>query len=518
MGAFSEKLRGSVVGVVGVCVFVGFAVVLGVAAFWGLGSNTPLIFPICASLFLAVVTPMTVIAVRHQVRLSRIKLIDIFAKTFGLSTRPLLPLDGAAAPDLTDPKTNVSFEFVKGKYYVDLDLKGGEEPKLEDLPRFPMMLHADWMLLLCALPFMGFSAFGVFILFAPAAAILTPGGSINAWLWPSMLALGGLPSATIANAAGAAAQHLNVLTVASVAFAGAYFYCLRLLLRAVASFDLSPVTFLRAFAHMVMATTLAVVIYRVFPSAEGVTATAREFYQALSGGTVDAATAVPDAAGGVKSFWLILSFALGFVPEAAIQYALQKAGFRFKARYDEVETHARTIPVTILDGVDSPTAFRLEESNVFEVQNLATLNPIMLHIESPFGIYQTIDWVAQAQLCTVVGPERFLHLKMLNIRTIFDLERATLSEFGVDELKNAVGVILAEDCARDQACRKAFGLPSPAASTAWPANAVAHHVRIMVDDLHVHRLRQIWLLIARQLGEEHDHLKDTAPPPPRAPT
>ncbi|WP_146035684.1 hypothetical protein [Methylopila sp. Yamaguchi] len=458
MGATSEKLRGSVVGVVGVCIFVGFAALLGLAAFWSLESNTPLIFPICASLFLAVITPMTVIAVRHQVRLSRIKLIDVFAKTFGLSTKPPLPLHGGAAPDLNDPKTVVSFEFVKGKYYVDLDLKS-EDPRLEDLPRFPMMLHADWMLLLCALPFMGLSAFGVFVLFAPAADILNSGGSVSAWLWPSMLALGGLPSAAVADAAAAAAQHVNVLTVAAVAFAGAYFYCLRLLLRAVASFDLSPVTFLRAFAHMVMATTLAVVIYRVFPSAEGVTATAKEYYQALSGVTVVPATTVTDSGGGVKSFWLILSFALGFVPEAAIQYVLQKAGFRFKARYDEVETHAGTIPVTILDGVDSPTAFRLEESNVFEVQNLATLNPIMLHVESPFGIYQTIDWVAQAQLCTVVGPERFFALKMLNIRTIFDLERAVLSDESTSEVQIAVGAILTSPCDRDRACLAAFGLP-----------------------------------------------------------
>jgi len=513
VGMISEKLRGSVVGVVGVCVFVAFAVALGILAHWSLGSHTALIFPICASLFLAVVTPMTVIAIRHQIRLSRIKLIDVFAKTFGLSSKPVIPLTGGepSAADPKDPRNNVSFEFVKGKYYVDLDLKTDEEPRLEDVPRFPMMLHADWMLLLCALPFIGFSAFGVFILFAPAAAVLTAGGSISAWLFPSMLALGGLPAAAIGDAAEAAAQHLNVLTVAAVAFAGAYFYCLRLLLRAVAAFDLSPLTFLRAFAHMVMATTLAVVIYRVFPSAEGVTAAAREFYGAIDGAPAQPRpeAGVVDAAAGVKSFWLILSFALGFVPEAAIQYVLQKAGFRFKARYDEVETHARTIPVTILDGIDSPTAFRLEESNVFEVQNLATLNPIMLHVESPFGIYQTIDWVAQAQLCTVVGPERFSALKMLNIRTIFDLERAVLSDDSTSEVQTAVGAILTAPCDRDSACLAAFGLPAGANPASWTIASVQQFVELIVDDLHVHRLRQIWILIAKQLGEDHEHFKYT---------
>ncbi|WP_155931476.1 hypothetical protein [Methylopila sp. 73B] len=513
----SDKWRSSIIGLIGVGTFIAFAIALGAAAFWTLGSHPPLIFPICASLFLAVIMPMTVIAIRHQIRLSRIKLIDVFAKTFGFSTKPVIPLTGGAStpPNPDDPRHNVSFEFVKGKYYVDLDLKSDEDLTQKDIPRFPMMLHADWMLLLCAVPFMGFSAFGVFMLFAPAAAILASDGAINSWLWPSVLAIGGSPSDAIMSPASAL-QHVNVLTVAALAFGGAYFYCLRLLLRAVAAFDLSPLTFLRAFAHMVLTTLLAVVIYRVFPSAEGVTATAREFYAALTGATPRPATGAAEAA-GVKSFWLILAFALGFIPDAALQYVLQKAGFHFKARYDEVEDHAKTIPVTILDGVDSPTAFRLEESNVFEVQNLATLNPIMLHIETPFGIYQTIDWVAQAQLCTVVGPERFLRLKMLNIRTIFDLERAVLSNSGTEEVTTAIGTILMSGCHREEACLKAFGLPSSTAAALWTRASLEHYVRLILDDLHVHRLRQIWLRIADQLGKEHESLKDSRPAKPSTP-
>lgn len=68
--------------------------------------------PVWAAVFLAIFTPIAIIANRAQVRKLRIELIDLFARTFHLS-----PYNG-------DKKDLVSFEFVRGKYFVDLNRTG----------------------------------------------------------------------------------------------------------------------------------------------------------------------------------------------------------------------------------------------------------------------------------------------------------------------------------------------------------------------------------------------------------
>ncbi len=522
-------MRQTIQGILGVAVLALVALVAASGLHAALGGKKQLLLAIWAMLFLALITPVTLIAIRHQIRLNRIKLIELFARSFQFAgVTPETRQSG-----WTD--SNVSFEFVKGKYFADLDLEDNREPNLADVPRFPMMLHADWMLLICAVPYIVLSAFGVFILLSPLIEVLNLGQdhAIGSWLWPSILALGGSDLRVISDGPAFRTLHVNVLTVAAIAFAGAYVYTLRLLLRAVAVFDLSPITFLRAFAHIVLSMLLAVVIYRVFPTGQeiiGVVTGGIDAVKQVTGGAPAGAAEPPPVATdptlGVKSIWLIIAFALGFIPDAALQYVLQKSGLTFKERYSELERHTKQVPLTVIDGIDSFIAFRLEEANVFDVQNLAAANPIMLHIESPYGIYQTIDWVAQAQLCTVVGPDRFLLLKTLNIRTIFDLERAVMPHVPAqkapsgaavplppsDDVVLAIGELLVRDSERDRAMRTQLVLgPSvgdgrDGARTKPTVAETQHMVAVMIDDLHVHRLRQIWRHIRDKLGGENERL------------
>jgi hypothetical protein len=225
-------------------------VVVSLALQWLTGTQEFSIAAV-AAIFFALITPVIIISIRHQTRLSRIRLIELLDEQFKLKQ-----------------KANVSFEFARGKYFVDVAAGNRKPSELSetDLPRHPFQIASDWMLLLCAVPFMIFACFGFFVLFAPVDQLLSkvPGvasGSLAGWLRPSALTIGGLP-------AGGARDHVNALVISAVAFTGAYFYCLRLFLRAIAVFDLSAVVFLRAFNHLTITTVLALVLWRVTPDAD----------------------------------------------------------------------------------------------------------------------------------------------------------------------------------------------------------------------------------------------------------
>ncbi|MGQ0566681.1 MAG: hypothetical protein ACT4OK_16680 [Gemmobacter sp.] len=464
-----------------------------------------LVFPMIAAAFLAVLTPVVILVIRHQIRLTRVALIELFAKTFGLVSRPA-PVGAAGKPDsrAAADTDNVSFEFVRDKYFADLFLQPQEPRSLDRIPPFAMSMRSDWMLLFCAVPYMVLIGFGAFLMLLPVMGVVEwpgplarlqplfmedPAQNRLGWLHPGLLSSGGLSTETLADAEKLALHHSGVLTVAAFAFAGSYCFTLRMLLRAVAVFDLSPLTFLRSFAHSTLSVASAIVLYRTFPDAE-------RLFTPAAGGT---------SADEVNSLWLLVAFALGFLPDTAAQMVQRLSRISHKATYSELDAHTKTIPLTLLDGIDPMTAYRLDEAGIHDVQNLATFNPIMLHVESPFGIYQSMDWIAQAQLCTIVGPERFLLLKSVQIRTVFDLERAMLPvkreavlQQPDGELRAMVGELLQRGCARDATARQALGI-TPAAMPVLATDAALEALaRVMLDDLHVWRLRQVWHDIYRK--------------------
>ena len=274
------------------------------------------------------------------------------------------------------------------------------------------------------------------------------------------------------------------LWVFVVAFLGGYLFAVRGLLRAVTNFDLSPGSFLSAALQLLFGVVTAVLI--------------------VVGGVEKAVTGTVGDAAAV-SVSLFAAFVIGFVPELGIRTLYRAARLRhFKREDPELYESFQATPVEVVDGIDSEIRSRLADFNIFSVQNLATANPIMLFVETPYGIYQSIDWVAQAQLFAAVGPHAVLRLWKLGIRTIFDLEKAVLVPgYTTPQLVRAVG--------------RALGADADEASALDNASVEAL-VRNKVDGLHVHRLRQITRRIEQHLGAEKamTPLASEAPPPAAA--
>jgi len=318
-----------------------------------------------------------------------------------------------------------------------------------------------------------------------------------------------------------------------LAFASSFLYSLRLFFKSLATYSPVSIVFLRAFAHMLFSVMLAVMIWRVAPDSEPFTNIATKVQNSIDGGnkvTVkpgreevrepQASTTV-NKPGQLPQIWLILAFVIGFIPDAAFSWLLRRIKLTFSRRYTKAANHAAVTPLTIIDGIDFATAFRLEEGGIGSVQNLAAANPVMLHVETAYCIFPIMDWIGQAQLCAAVGPERFLLFRTINVRTIFDLERAVLDGASPAGLKQIAGAILLAQGTVKTSLLRDFGVRPldvvhrdfDKALTAWVnAEVVEHLVRVIMDSLHIHRFRLLWRDIeASSTTPDAVRLQRTAP-------
>jgi hypothetical protein len=305
----------------------------------------------------------------------------------------------------------------------------------------------------------------------------------------------------------------NIITLASLAFASSFLYSIRLFFKSLAAYSPVAILFLRAFAHMLFSVMLAVMIWRVAPDSEPLTNLATKVQNSIESGnkvTVrpsreDVHEPQPSTAvnkqGQMPKIWLVLAFVIGFIPDAAFSWLLRRTRLTLNRRYTRAANHAAVTPLTIIDGIDFATAFRLEEGNIASVQNLAAANPVMLHVETAYCIFLIMDWIGQAQLCAAVGPERFLLFRTINIRTIFDLERAVLDSASPPGLKQIAGAILLAHGTAKTSLLRDFGVRPfdvmhrdfDKALTTWVnVEVVEHLVRVIMDSLYIHRFRLLW--------------------------
>ncbi|MCP1446510.1 hypothetical protein J3D54_005642 [Pseudomonas sp. GGS8] len=378
-----------------------------------------------------VIFPIGIFVGRSNIRASRYEIVADLEKLFGFAMK-------AGGTPLIIP----SFELVKYKYRPASELQSrADKAHTVFYYMIPVFLYALM------------STVGFF------AVLLTLGGIEPTGVFHWAIGIDNTQ------------KSLNFLAVFSFTFLGGYLWSVQYLLRRVANFDLSPVSFYRSLMHILFG---LFVMFAVFYS--GLFST-------------------------MERLIAVVALLVGLFPSLCMNVIFAKfpwARLKRISRYSEALQEE--LPLDIILGIDAFMKFRLAEFEIEDVQNLATINPIQIFVETPYGLYEVIDWVAQAQLILAVGPEKTLKLREMNIRTIFDLERMIYNPVLKKRLMAVLALGEPADPDNDLSIEP-FRRSSNSEVDLRHSDHAEALVSIIRDDLHVKRLRQIWDVIAERVDD-----------------
>ena len=213
-------------------------------------------------------------------------------------------------------------------------------------------------------------------------------------------------------------------------FVGAYIWSINYLILRIANFDLSPLSFLRTSAHILLTVFVAWALRQVVAAPE-----------------VGEKLAVAALLG--------IAFLSGLYPSLGVNVLIERLPIwlRIKREVPEGKDIGRSLPLDLIDGIDPTIKFRLNELDISDVQNLATTNPIELYVELPYGLVEIIDWIAQAQLLTELGPKPFLEARTKGIRDMSAFLSLGRSDAGRKLLRP---FLVAEQAAEDEVLQAKF--------------------------------------------------------------
>jgi hypothetical protein len=115
------------------------------------------------------------------------------------------------------------------------------------------------------------------------------------------------------------------------------------------------------------------------------------------------------------SYFILMAFAIGFFPEAALRWLSAQA----RQRIFRMGPASSYLDIEAIEGIETFTRARLAEAGILEASRLAVSNPLGLVIRTPYPLQQVIDWVGQAQLLLLLKEDRFNRLREQGIRTSF---------------------------------------------------------------------------------------------------
>jgi hypothetical protein len=225
-------------------------------------------------------------------------------------------------------------------------------------------------------------------------------------------------------------------SAATMAFLGAYFFGIYLLLRGYFQGDLRPKIYNQISARLVTVVVLAYLIQTLFLDTES-----------------------PN-----RGIWA-LSFMAGVVPTTVIQQVSRLAatvvGKLPWAKADEQgalgEVFANRRKLTQLDGLDINDSTRLESEGIMDIPSLASADLVSLMINTRLPVDRLVDWMDQAVLLLLIGDPvsdaldpRVSQLREIGVRTATGVLHAT-APGGPAELSASIGAILRDGRAESRA-------------------------------------------------------------------
>ena len=183
-----------------------------------------------------------------------------------------------------------------------------------------------------------------------------------------------------------------------MAFLGAYLWGLQYTFRRYVVNDLIPGVFYSLGIRMLMASTVALLVYNSFASPNG---------PSDNGGDAIHAT-----------LWPALAFLIGAFPQSGLQWLTERIPI-FSSRPDP---SVRPLPLDMVEGIDNYDRMRLEELGIESCHDLANADFIPLVLKTSYGARELTDWILQAKLFVACG-EAVKDLRKYGVRDITALAK-----------------------------------------------------------------------------------------------
>lgn len=239
-----------------------------------------------------------------------------------------------------------------------------------------------------------------------AANLLSPSVLLPLALSTILIGIGWLlvlpplpPNGSNASSVAATLMLYKDVTPVSFAFLGAYFFSLQMLFRRFVLSDLRPSAYVAVGQRIVLSVIAVWVMLAILDADVG--AVLGPVTSAATGASLGDLSSVER---NIATTTMVLAFLIGVFPRILWDFfivALVK--MTFAERYFRRMTPE--MPLSLLDGLTIFHESRLEEEDIENVPNMATVDIVQMMLSTRFAPNRVIDWVDQAILYTALGPE-----------------------------------------------------------------------------------------------------------------